>query len=135
MQHHDAFTEQMMALRCRSCQLNDSGQRRVLDSKIHQVQRIVDQTRDPLAVAEGTMEYIQHEIALLSAIIGRVERRERRVLLELAVWKMVCIHADQRTSFCMTNDWLGQGWKNNKKTLRDANEIGIVSQLVEPYLD
>lgn len=71
-------------------------------------------------------------------LLLKFEYRERLALLELAVWKAVCIaiseNASEQKDYHSWQNWVREGWKENKITMRDANEIGITVASVSPFL-
>jgi hypothetical protein len=90
--------------------------------------------------------------AAADAILAKYERMEIVSLLELAVWKSICIVSPQQPRATTTNshssksdcnvvqkfdyhtwqEWSRQGWKSVKASLRKSNEIGIIITLVLP---
>jgi hypothetical protein len=92
--------------------------------------------------------------AAADAILAKYERMEIVSLLELAVWKAICIVSPQQPRATTTNshssksdcnvvqkfdyhtwqEWSRQGWKSVKASLRKSNEIGIIITLVLPFL-
>jgi hypothetical protein len=75
------------------------------------------------------------------ALVDSYEFRERIALLELAVWKAVCIlHperctvAEKRKGFIAWQNWVRHDWKEHKAAFRNANEIDIVINCVMPFL-
>jgi hypothetical protein len=73
------------------------------------------------------------EVALL-----QYERRETIALLELAVWKGVCMvnddHWTKRKGYLSWKVWSTVGWKENKDALQKSNAIGIIVMAVLPFL-
>jgi hypothetical protein len=75
------------------------------------------------------------------ALVEKYERRERMALLELAVWKAVCIlHPERcdiavkRKGYLAQQNWARHEWREHKAALRTANEIDIVITCVLPFL-
>jgi hypothetical protein len=76
-----------------------------------------------------------------TALLEKYEQRERISLLELAAWKATCIlHPElrpagiKRKGYLAWLDWARNGWKENKATLHNANEISIIVTSIMPFL-
>jgi hypothetical protein len=75
-----------------------------------------------------------------TAMVDEHALQVRMSLLELAVWKKMClIHmppppAASTLDYYVLMDWCQNGWKVNKKEMRNANEIGIILRLVLPFM-
>jgi hypothetical protein len=67
-------------------------------------------------------------------LLVQLEHLERVSLLELAVWKAVCIATKDNGCHHSWQEWLGEGWKAAKPETRSAREIGIVIESVLPFL-
>jgi hypothetical protein len=75
------------------------------------------------------------------ALVESYELRELLPLLELAVWKAVCVLHPERSDLTAKSkghlawqDWARYDWKEHKATMRNANEIDIVIACVIPFL-
>jgi hypothetical protein len=72
------------------------------------------------------------------ALIQKYEGMERIALLELAIWKAVCIvNPDStiaRNDYHFWQEWAREGWKCSKSTMRKANAIAIIMTAVLPFL-
>jgi hypothetical protein len=75
-----------------------------------------------------------------TAMVDEHALKVRMALLELAVWKTMClIHlppppAASTLDYYVLMDWCQNGWKVNKKGMRNTNEIGIILRLVLPFM-
>jgi hypothetical protein len=67
-------------------------------------------------------------------VLFEFEHRERVSLLELAVWKAVCIAVKDNGCHHSWQEWFRDGWKSCKPRVRAANEIGIIVTSVLPFL-
>jgi hypothetical protein len=78
----------------------------------------------------------------VESLVAEHEVKERRCLLELAAWKAACLanpSSDSIISTCNNyhswQDWSRNGWKGNKKAMRNSNGIGIIVQYVSLFLE
>jgi hypothetical protein len=92
---------------------------------------LLNQTKTHNSETKGQMR--SAEAALL-----KYERRETVALLELAVWKALCMvnddHLTKRKDYLSWKVWSTVGWKENKNALQNANDIGIIFMAVLPFL-
>ena len=71
-------------------------------------------------------------------ILNKYEHWERIALLELAVWKAICLvkmPAEACTDYYAAKKWLDSGWKTLKSAQRQSNAVDIVLSRVVPFLD
>jgi hypothetical protein len=75
-------------------------------------------------------------IKAAKALLCKFERIERISLLELAVWKAVClaIKYDGCYMYHSWQEWIREEWKSSKHKVRNANEITIIIMSVLPFL-
>jgi hypothetical protein len=72
-----------------------------------------------------------------SAMIDGNILKRRMCLLELAVWKAMCLLHMVVTptgDYHALQDWCRCGWKANKSAKRNSNEIGIIVRAVLPFV-
>jgi hypothetical protein len=75
-----------------------------------------------------------------TAMVDEYALKQRMWLLELAVWKALCLirmpFASEATTpdYHMLQDWCRHGWKVNKSATRNSNEIGIILRAVLPFM-
>jgi len=60
-------------------------------------------------------------------------------LLELAVWKVVCMTITPTLPTASHDplfwrEWFHDGWKTHKETARKSNKIGIIIRSVLPFI-
>jgi hypothetical protein len=57
-------------------------------------------------------------------------------LLELAIWKAICIlhPSEPSTDYYFWKKWMERGWKINKRTMRRSRDISIVMENVLPFI-
>jgi hypothetical protein len=75
------------------------------------------------------------------AALFKYERREAIALLELAVWKAVCLVNDdddddqmtKRKGYLSWKVWSTVGWKESKGALHNTNAVGIIVMAVLPF--
>jgi hypothetical protein len=71
-------------------------------------------------------------------LVNLYESRERVALLELAVWKAICVAKFQPKQIQGYHEWLAwtwHGWKSEKSKTQGCNEISIVIAAVRPFID
>ena len=77
-------------------------------------------------------------IAEAESLLSKYEHMERISLLELAIWKAVCIaipvNVVAKNDYHSWQDWARNGWKGGKSAMYKANEIGIIISSVIPFL-
>jgi hypothetical protein len=75
-----------------------------------------------------------------TAMVDEYVHKQRMGLLELAVWKAICLVRMQWSPGGTTLDYYAMqdcwrhGWKANKSATRNSNEIGIILQAVLPFM-
>jgi hypothetical protein len=72
-----------------------------------------------------------------TAMIDEYLHKQRMGLLELAVWKAMCLlHmvVTPTRDYHTLQDWCRCGWKANKSAKRNSNEIGIIVRAVLPFV-
>jgi hypothetical protein len=71
-------------------------------------------------------------------LVDEYEDMERSVLLELAVWKAMCIATFQSKpesqSLHDLLDWMRHGWKDAKSKTQGCSEIEIITDAVDDFL-
>jgi hypothetical protein len=81
----------------------------------------------------------QDAINKANKLVCKYERKERLALLELAVWKAMCIGTfqpnPQSQGYHEWLAWTWHGWKSAKSKTQRCNEIGIVIPAVRSFLD
>jgi hypothetical protein len=82
---------------------------------------------------DGVMYYPEVLAKKSTAMIDEYTLKLRMGLLELAVWKAICLlHmvATPSQDYHTLQDWCRNGWKVNKAAMRNSNEIGIILRAV-----
>jgi hypothetical protein len=64
----------------------------------------------------------------------KYEQRERLALLELAIWKDLCLQKMPDSDYSKAVEWMKSGWKTLKQELRNSSAIVTVVSLVRPYI-
>jgi hypothetical protein len=68
------------------------------------------------------------------------EQQELMFPLQMAVWKAQCVQIFPANGIILINSWdewskwLQEGWKANKSTHRDSNEMSLIAFLVRPFV-
>jgi hypothetical protein len=82
-------------------------------------------------------DHVQQARIRVHHAINVGSRQEQCYLLELAVWKSMCImHIPGNLSDAFAwSDWHRAGWKIRKSEVRNSNSINVVVTAVIPFLD
>jgi hypothetical protein len=75
--------------------------------------------------------------AQATAMIDEYVLKQSMWLLELAVWKAMCMLSSSGATtldYYTVQAWLHHGWKVNKSAMRNSNEIGIILRAVLPFM-
>jgi hypothetical protein len=100
-------------------------------------------------MGEIIVDSSKREIIKAKELILKYEKAEKIAMLELAIWKAMCIstysdnevihgkqkqQSQQHGGHYAWMEWTRRGWKQIKSEKRGCNEIGIVIAGVVPYL-
>jgi hypothetical protein len=90
---------------------------------------------DRLSMEDNAPTTQQQRLERVHAILGRLEQKERLSLLELAIWKALCLlDMPAMTDYMEARQWHTYKWQSNKSKYQRSNASAVIVAAVLLFL-